>query len=227
MTSAPTALDSGETRTRPASVWLVYYLLSPTSHLAVGPPFGYYPNGHDSIPGPAPTGPYHAPAAKAKPATSRGHGAPRRSFQGGGWVRYALAAQLLRRCSDACSGTAGVLAGVGAAVARDTNPYMSGFAAGSQWFTLGYSYWCTSLSGASMHHAAPSSQRTSSRPDGSDKVLGRRGTHDIRRQNHGQCHGRFGGRCSHGLDAYAFPPPVAVGESLKQLQVALPRSCHP
>ncbi|KAM4062156.1 Beta-ketoacyl synthase [Hirsutella rhossiliensis] len=38
-------------------------------------------------------------------------------------------------------GTAGVLAGVGAAVARDTNPYMSGFASGTQFFTLGYSYW--------------------------------------------------------------------------------------
>ncbi|EQK97797.1 hypothetical protein G6O67_006424 [Ophiocordyceps sinensis] len=38
-------------------------------------------------------------------------------------------------------GTAGVLAGVATAVARDANPYISGFASGARCFTLGYSYW--------------------------------------------------------------------------------------
>lgn len=60
-------------------------------------------------------------------------------------MRYAVDAQLLRQVSDACSGTAGVLAGVATAVARDANPYISGFASGARCFTLGYSYWCTSL----------------------------------------------------------------------------------
>lgn len=41
------------------------------------------------------------------------------------------------------TGTAGVLAGVGGAIARDTNPVTSGALSGVQWFMLGSSYWCT------------------------------------------------------------------------------------
>ncbi|KYK61850.1 hypothetical protein DCS_02994 [Drechmeria coniospora] len=39
------------------------------------------------------------------------------------------------------SGAAGILAGVGGAIARDTNPFASGVLSGVQWFTLGTSYW--------------------------------------------------------------------------------------
>ncbi|PNY27020.1 Uncharacterized protein TCAP_03050 [Tolypocladium capitatum] len=41
----------------------------------------------------------------------------------------------------AWSGGVGVLAGVGGAIARDTNPFASGVLSGVQWFTLGTSYW--------------------------------------------------------------------------------------
>ncbi|KAK2589938.1 hypothetical protein QQS21_012383 [Conoideocrella luteorostrata] len=41
------------------------------------------------------------------------------------------------------SGTVGVLAGVGGAIARDTSPVASGFLSGVQWFMLGSSYWFT------------------------------------------------------------------------------------
>ncbi|KND89078.1 hypothetical protein TOPH_06280, partial [Tolypocladium ophioglossoides CBS 100239] len=43
----------------------------------------------------------------------------------------------------AWTGGAGVLAGVGGAIARDTNPLASGVLSGVQWFTLGTSYWFT------------------------------------------------------------------------------------
>ncbi|POR33113.1 Uncharacterized protein TPAR_06692 [Tolypocladium paradoxum] len=43
----------------------------------------------------------------------------------------------------AWSGGAGVLAGVGGAIARDTNPFASGVLSGVQWFALGTSYWFT------------------------------------------------------------------------------------
>ncbi|OAA74193.1 hypothetical protein ISF_01094 [Cordyceps fumosorosea ARSEF 2679] len=39
------------------------------------------------------------------------------------------------------AGTAGVLAGVGGAIARDTNPFISGSVTGIQWFTLGTTFW--------------------------------------------------------------------------------------
>ncbi|KAG6004471.1 hypothetical protein E4U21_001043 [Claviceps maximensis] len=41
------------------------------------------------------------------------------------------------------SGTVGVLAGVGGAIARDTSPVASGFFSGVQWFMLGSSFWFT------------------------------------------------------------------------------------
>lgn len=41
------------------------------------------------------------------------------------------------------SGTVGILAGVGGAIARDTSPVASGFFSGVQWFMLGSSYWFT------------------------------------------------------------------------------------
>ncbi|UNI16398.1 hypothetical protein JDV02_002833 [Purpureocillium takamizusanense] len=43
----------------------------------------------------------------------------------------------------AWTGAVGVLAGVGGAIARDTNPFASGILSGAQWFTLGTSYWFT------------------------------------------------------------------------------------
>ncbi|ATY60050.1 hypothetical protein A9K55_006363 [Cordyceps militaris] len=39
------------------------------------------------------------------------------------------------------AGTAGVLAGVGGAIARDTSPVISGSVTGIQWFTLGTTFW--------------------------------------------------------------------------------------
>ncbi|KAM3522604.1 hypothetical protein MY4038_008554 [Beauveria bassiana] len=39
------------------------------------------------------------------------------------------------------AGTVGVLAGVGGAIARDTNPVISGSITGIQWFTLGTTFW--------------------------------------------------------------------------------------
>lgn len=48
----------------------------------------------------------------------------------------------LRKLNLTTLGGAGVLAGVGGAIARDTNPFASGVLSGVQWFTLGTSYWC-------------------------------------------------------------------------------------
>ncbi|KAG5972175.1 hypothetical protein E4U55_000882, partial [Claviceps digitariae] len=39
------------------------------------------------------------------------------------------------------SGTAGIFAGVGGAIARDTSPLASGIFSGVQWFMLGSSFW--------------------------------------------------------------------------------------
>ncbi|KAG5934358.1 hypothetical protein E4U53_000710 [Claviceps sorghi] len=41
------------------------------------------------------------------------------------------------------SGTVGILAGIGGAIARDTSPVASGFFSGVQWFMLGSSFWFT------------------------------------------------------------------------------------
>ncbi|KAG6020657.1 hypothetical protein E4U41_002769 [Claviceps citrina] len=41
------------------------------------------------------------------------------------------------------SGTVGILAGVGGAIARDTSPVASGIFSGVQWFMLGSSFWFT------------------------------------------------------------------------------------
>ena len=40
------------------------------------------------------------------------------------------------------SGTAGALAGVAGAIAKDTNPVASGIVSGAQWFALGGTFWC-------------------------------------------------------------------------------------
>ncbi|OAA38342.1 hypothetical protein NOR_06732 [Metarhizium rileyi] len=49
------------------------------------------------------------------------------------------------------SGTAGVLAGVGGAIARDTSPVASGLFSGVQWFMLGSSYWFTRSVGVKFY----------------------------------------------------------------------------
>ncbi|OAQ62400.1 beta-ketoacyl synthase [Pochonia chlamydosporia 170] len=49
------------------------------------------------------------------------------------------------------SGTAGVLAGVGGAIARDTSPVVSGVFSGVQWFMLGSSYWFTRSVGIKVY----------------------------------------------------------------------------
>lgn len=54
------------------------------------------------------------------------------------------------------TGTAGVLAGVGGAIARDTSPVASGIVTGIQWFTLGGTFWCR-LSPADPRHTCPGS----------------------------------------------------------------------
>lgn len=41
-------------------------------------------------------------------------------------------------------GAVGAMVGVGASIARDTNPVVSGIVGGARWFTLGGSYWCKS-----------------------------------------------------------------------------------
>ncbi|KID97659.1 hypothetical protein MAJ_06337, partial [Metarhizium majus ARSEF 297] len=49
------------------------------------------------------------------------------------------------------SGTAGVLAGVGGAIARDTSPVASGVFSGVQWFMLGSSFWFTRSVGIKVY----------------------------------------------------------------------------
>ncbi|KAI9148022.1 hypothetical protein HJFPF1_11843 [Paramyrothecium foliicola] len=43
----------------------------------------------------------------------------------------------------AWTGSAGVLAGVGGSIAKDTNPFIGGTLTGISWFTLGGTYWFT------------------------------------------------------------------------------------
>lgn len=43
------------------------------------------------------------------------------------------------------TGTAGILAGVGGSIVKETNPVVWGAVSGFQWFTLGTSFWCKSL----------------------------------------------------------------------------------
>lgn len=50
-------------------------------------------------------------------------------------------------------GAAGVMAGVAGAIARDTSPVASGAVTGFQWFALGGSFWCTSISSWWNHYS--------------------------------------------------------------------------
>lgn len=60
--------------------------------------------------------------------------------------------------SSGSTGTAGVLAGVGGAIARETNPILSGSVTGIQWFTLGTTFWCRYHIPSSLGHLLTEAQ---------------------------------------------------------------------